>query len=333
MTGTATIAESLLPWHTAIWQQLALAIRQDRVPHALLLTGLPGVGKARVAHAFARALLCEQRNDDMQACGHCQPCHLAATDCAPDLHVLEPEEPGKAIRIDAVRQLGTVLQLTAHAGDYRVGIINPADAMNRNAANSLLKTLEEPAPGTVLILLTSHPHRLPATVRSRCQQLLVAPPDTVVASEWLQQASGRQDAALLLSLAGGAPLRALALAEAEIEGVREQMLADLLGIVKGQTDPLSTAKQWLERTPGQYLHWLSALLIDTLRLKCAANPPTLINKDLRKPLQALASRLDLLHINRRLDAVLRAIREAASPLNALLQLQALLIEFSPEHRT
>ena len=158
-------------WHATAWQQLQTSHRQQRLPHALLLSGEAGIGKAEFAARLAASLLCEQPHVDGQACGTCHACQRLGAQTHPDRFRLEPEEPGKAIKVDAVRQLIRNLSLTGHYGGYRVVTVEPAELMNTNAANAFLKTLEEPPANTLLILITASPARLPATIRSRCQPL------------------------------------------------------------------------------------------------------------------------------------------------------------------
>jgi DNA polymerase-3 subunit delta' len=162
---------SILPdWLQPGRNQLQQMIRQGRLPHALLISGSEGLGKRMLADWLAGTLLCEQSHGDVSACGQCSACGWFDNGWHPDLLRLEPEEAGKAIKVDQVRRLGASLGMTSHSGGYKITIVQPADAMNVNAANSLLKTLEEPTANTLLILLTATPGRLPATILSRCQR-------------------------------------------------------------------------------------------------------------------------------------------------------------------
>ena len=179
---------------------------RGRLPHALLISGQEGIGKRVLAIQLAHSLLCEQPGADGQPCGQCAACGWLQAGTHPDLLWLLPEEAGKAIKVDQVRALTSELCMTSHAGRYKVAIIQPADAMNRNAANSLLKTLEEPTDNTLVVLLTALPGRLPATIRSRCQQLQVAVPDALSARQWLQDTGMEPGQAIgYLKLAHGAP--------------------------------------------------------------------------------------------------------------------------------
>ncbi|HNF64555.1 MAG TPA: DNA polymerase III subunit delta', partial [Plasticicumulans sp.] len=174
-SGAGT-CEGLPPWLRGIWAQLAPALAAGRLPHALLLAGPEGLGKMAFAQALGEALLCESQRPDHHACGHCRACRLLAAGSHPDLHVVVPAEEGKAIRVDAIRELIGFAALTPQFGGRRVLRLAPAELLNVNAANALLKTLEEPAPGSHLILVSARPARLLPTVRSRCQTIRFAPP-------------------------------------------------------------------------------------------------------------------------------------------------------------
>src|SRR5690606_14968084 len=165
-----------LPWHAEAWTRLQAQIRRQALPHALLISGLPGLGKRRLAEQLAAALLCEAGRNELQACGRCRACRPLVQGAHPDLFVVTPEEEGRQVRVDQVRGLIDQLALKSQYGGYRVGLIDPADRMNAAAANALLKTLEEPPPGVVLLLVAARPSLLPATIRSRCQQLTLSPP-------------------------------------------------------------------------------------------------------------------------------------------------------------
>ncbi|MCL4747993.1 MAG: DNA polymerase III subunit delta', partial [Burkholderiaceae bacterium] len=223
---TAVTGVSSLPWLVPIITRLLG--QRERLPHALLVAGPAGVGKSILAGELARALLCESPMPDGRACRTCLACGWFDQRNHPDFRLLTPdaaeedlerrERPDKAsqdIRISQVRALAEFLAVGGHRGGRRIVVIDPADAMNAPAANSLLKTLEEPGENTVFVLVTSRPDRLAATVRSRCVALPVALPAAEVALEWLVSRTGasRADASAWVAAAAGAPFRALELAD------------------------------------------------------------------------------------------------------------------------
>jgi len=221
-----------LPW---LQQPLDDALRSQR-GHALLLHGAPGDGALQLAFTLAQAWLCEA--DAKRPCGHCGSCRLVQAHGHPDLTVLLPEtlrrelewplpddkidserKPSKQIRVDDVRHLIDRLTRTSARGRGKVALLFPAEALNLQAANALLKTLEEPAPGTRLLLGSAEPARLLPTVRSRCQLMRLATPSEDAAVAWLatQGVKDAADARVLLAACSGRPLDALALLQAGID--------------------------------------------------------------------------------------------------------------------
>ncbi len=180
-----------LPWLREPFAALAEAMASGRLPHAILIEGVDGVGKAALASRLSAALLCSEPDYGRRPCGKCKACRLFSADTHPDFRALEPEEGKQGIGIDQVRDLISALVLTGQLSTARVGLITPAHSMSRGAANSLLKTLEEPPAGTTIILLTSRPAALPATVRSRCQGIKVSSPSADVALDWLSRRTPR----------------------------------------------------------------------------------------------------------------------------------------------
>jgi DNA polymerase-3 subunit delta' len=217
------------PWTRPDLDRL-LAMRQA-LPHALLVHGPDGVGKAQLARHFAGAMLCESPLPDGDACGKCVACGWFAQSNHPDFRLLVPEadeeggegragraegkKASRAIRIQQIRALSEFLAVGGHRGGRKIVLITPADALNVPAANALLKTLEEPPGNTVFLLVTGHADALPATIRSRCVAVGVPLPAPEVALDWLAGQEGVEPggAPALLAAVGGAPLRALSLAE------------------------------------------------------------------------------------------------------------------------
>ncbi|MCW9088524.1 MAG: DNA polymerase III subunit delta', partial [Gammaproteobacteria bacterium] len=220
------------PWQIGLWQGLIQRLHEKRLPHALLLTGMAGMGKRDFATRFARAILCDSPAEDGSACGQCRGCLLMEAGTHPDYLKMEPEEEGKAIGIDAVRELTRFQALKSQYGRQRVIQLQPADALNTNSANALLKTLEEPAGETVLLLTTDRPMVLLPTIRSRCQQVVFRPVSGVAPEvvEWLaaRLPQGDHTPEVLLQMAGGAPLIALGLESEGELALREGTLYPVL---------------------------------------------------------------------------------------------------------
>jgi len=208
-------------------------IQREGLPHALLIHGAQGVGKLALAERIAQLILCEAPAAAKKPCGQCDGCRWFLGGNHPDFRRIEPEalrpaaepeegaeappaaarraKPSFDIKIDQVRELADFLHVGSHRGARRVALVHPAEAMNANAANALLKGLEEPPPAAMFLLVSHRPASLLATVRSRCVSLPVPIPARETALEWLR-AEGLKDPERGLAYAGGAPLRALAFA-------------------------------------------------------------------------------------------------------------------------
>lgn len=235
-----------MPWHTAALQALLDLATADRLPHALLLAGSAGIGKVRMANALAQALLCQSPSAGL-ACGNCRGCHLTAAGSHPDLFHLRPDEGKRLIRVDQVRELVEFCARTAQYDGYRVALVQPAEAMNRNAQNALLKTLEEPGRQTLLILVADQPSLLLPTVRSRCQLRQLPTPEDSAAMDWLSQQVGQSaHARALLNAAAGAPLRARALDSTTWFADRAKLLGACVAVVEGRQSVSSAAAALLE---------------------------------------------------------------------------------------
>ncbi|MCW8983687.1 MAG: DNA polymerase III subunit delta', partial [Gammaproteobacteria bacterium] len=178
---------TLYPWQIAQWNNIRWAVEQNRLSHALLLTGPEGMGKSHFAQALVTSLLCQSRGENLQACGECKSCQLYRSDSHPDFFKIAPEEPGKQIGVDAVRALGKFVALKPQQSIHKCILVEDTHMMNSNAANAFLKTLEEPNNNTHLILVTNQPAKLLATIKSRCQMIQFAPDLSETSQQWVEQ--------------------------------------------------------------------------------------------------------------------------------------------------
>ncbi|HKJ77620.1 MAG TPA: DNA polymerase III subunit delta' [Gammaproteobacteria bacterium] len=322
-----------LPWQQDAWARLQRRRSEGRLPHALLITGIPGIGKRYFAEAFLAALLCEGQGEG--ACGTCRGCRLLAAGSHPDRIAVQPEDEGKAIPVAAVRGLIERLTLRPQYGAWQVALVEPAERMNANAANALLKTLEEPNAGTLLILVSARPSQLPATIRSRCQQITLAAPEPEMGRAWLAaQAPRAQDAATLLALCGGAPLAALELADAGGLEDRAERLAEWEGVMTGRAAPEAVAARWYEQGAAAAVERLHGWLADMIRVAGAgADAGGLRNPDLAGRLQEMAVGLDLQTLFHQLDRVESVRRLVGGPANLQLQLEDLLVAWARAGRS
>ena len=319
-----------LPWHEHQWREIRTKIERGILPHALLLRGAEGLGKLDFACYLSSALLCSENGPDGNPCGHCRSCTLIRAGTHPDLiHITVPPEK-KTIGIDQIRELIDKLALTPQYATGKVVIISPADGLNHNAANSLLKTLEEPPPGAHLLLCSSRPARLPATIRSRCQQLVFQPPSLQEAREWL---CGRllegDDPDDLLQLAANAPLTALHFSEIGLPTIRQSLFRDFEEIAAGQGgNPCEISEQWLKLGLNESLYCLYSWTVDMIRLASGGEAARLANPEIRPQLYRLAELSDIRRLFRRLDKTRDMLNRLDLTLNPQLMLEDILIDWS-----
>jgi len=231
------------PWQGAQWAQLSRAFAASQLAHAYLFSGSEGLGKSLFADNFARYVLCLNPvvqstvgglADTDVACGICSNCIKCGAGNHPDILTIEPEEGSKNIKIDQIRWLSEFVIRSSHSGGAKVVIIAGAHLLNANAANALLKTLEEPNSNTHVLLVSDHPGRLVATIRSRCQKLAFQAPSANVAAGWLQAITGAGNVDAILEASDMRPLIALQLAEGDSLQARAQFLQSICDVKTGK---------------------------------------------------------------------------------------------------
>ena len=326
-----------LPWHRETLQSL-LADR-ERLAHAVLVQGRAGIGKLEFARALAAGALCESPRDGL-ACGVCPSCHWFEQGNHPDFREIVPEaaaeeeeegaeetpKPEKAkslyIKIEQIRDVMGFVSLTTHRAGYKVMLIHPADTMFPNAANALLKTLEEPPPRTLVILVTSQPARLLPTIRSRCRVVSLAPPPRDEALRWLRDEHVEAPEAALAT-AGGAPLLARDLAAPEETALRRRILDEL---ARGVGDVPAFAQGLEKGALGRFLFWMQTWIHDLVRVRLAGSPRHHV--EYAKALQARARSADLEALLALDRDIVEARRLASHPLNPRLVAEHLLMTYN-----
>ncbi len=216
---------------------LKKAIAQKRVGHAYLFSGINATGKKTLAYEFAKALNCETAENLHDACGECSSCKKAQHLSHADIISIEAE--GQFIRINAIREIQERMKFKPLEGRWRAVIIDEADKMNDSAANALLKTLEEPSAANILILISSRPYSMPATIISRCRHMRFNPLTTNAVTRYLVEQKGmdEQKSVLLAGLSGGSIGRALELDQEDIAFFRAEIMQLLMNAKKD--DPIS----------------------------------------------------------------------------------------------
>ncbi|HEX8595233.1 MAG TPA: DNA polymerase III subunit delta' [Pseudomonas sp.] len=317
------------PWQEALWQQMA---GRSQHAHAYLLHGPAGIGKRALAERLMASLLC-QRLEGLDACGQCKSCLLLAAGSHPDNYVLEPEEADKAIKVDQVRDLVSFVVQTAQMGGRKVVLIEPVESMNINAANALLKSLEEPSGNTVLLLVSHQPSRLLPTVRSRCVQQACPLPSEAMSLAWLADAlpaCTQEERNELLVLAAGSPLAAVSL---QAQGVREQRALVVDGVkklLKQQQSPTQLAEGWKDIPLLLLFDWFCDWSHLILRYQLTEDEEGLGLADMRKVLQYMAQKSNQGKVLDIQDWILAQRQKvmAKANLNRVLLLEALLVQWA-----
>ncbi len=253
----------LYPWQTEQWRSLSLQHEQQRLPHAIILSGVNGLGQLSLANKIVTKVLCEQ-SVTSAPCGCCHNCQVFAAGNHPDHSFVGPDESGKQIKIEQIRELKQKHTLTTNIAKWKTAIIWPAENMNISASNSLLKLLEEPQSNTLLILISVKPQLLPITIRSRCQKISLTVPTNKQAIEWIEEQEGKTykeiEIKQALSLANGAPIEALSLLSSDSLEFLEQIAKDFNAVLGGVANPVMLSQQWQKYDLSIVLHYLQLKL-------------------------------------------------------------------------
>jgi len=275
--------------------------RGQDLPHGVLLTGPKGIGKFLLAREIARSLLCAAA-ENLPACNECKGCHLFDAGSHPDYHFLTNEQtvetddsmlvspgeryleqasgpasnrtkPKRVIGVNQARALTEELRSTPHYGAGKAVVIYPADELNVNAANALLKVLEEPTPKTHFLLVTSALYALPPTVRSRCSHYRLPLPAEIEALAWLQRelSLDTEELKKLLDFANGSPLEAYKLFEKEAWPAGASLPTDLAAILAGKTTPAVISKKWGQTDIRMTIRWLQQQMLEAFRAGVGAD--------------------------------------------------------------
>ncbi|MEN6373820.1 MAG: DNA polymerase III subunit delta' [Smithella sp.] len=302
------------------------AIVQKRVGHAYLFSGINAIGKRTMAGEFAKALNCEQTDILYDACEKCSSCRKVQHASHADIIFIEAE--GQFIRINAIREIQERMKFKPLEGGWRVVIIDDADKMNDHAANALLKTLEEPSASNILILVSSRPYSMPATIISRCRHMRFNPLPTAAVSRFLIEQKGMdpQKACLLAGLSGGSIGKALELDQEDIAAYRAEIMQLVMKAKKD--DPISLLKLAShfgqdKKKIKQGMDIINSCFRDALIFKETRKQEMLINADNSPFIETLAQRLSGDQILQNIFLVARAWETIELNVNKTLTLETM----------
>jgi len=318
----------IAPWLEDAWRALDARVREKRVPHALLIAGSAGLGKRAFAEAFAARLLCTSPTAEGFACGTCRACSLRIAGSHPDsvsvtVGLRDDGKPRTEIVVEQIRELSARLSMTPQFGGLQVIRIDPAEFMNIAAANALLKTLEEPPPGSLIVLVSDRPARLLPTIRSRCRLVTLHAPQAHEALAWLRE-EAIPNPETALAAAGGAPLLARDLAVPEEVEFRRRLLAEL-SRPEG-AEPLVFAERFERGAVERFIHWMQTWVADLVEWRLAGRARYHGEHSRALAAKARTADLDRLFDLDRELATARGL--AAHPLNPRLLAEHLLMAYN-----
>lgn len=330
--------KDIYPWQKSDWARLQEL--RKRPAHGLLFKGSKGIGKLDLAINFAQSLLCQHPEAAGFACGKCPSCHWFEQGSHPDYRLIQPQalsldgeeaddpkpvsgkKPSKQVSVDQIRGLADFFGMSAHQGGRRVIVIHPAEAMNTNAANALLKSLEEPPPGLLFILVSHKPQQLLPTILSRCLSFALPAPDAASASRWLAE-QGVKNPADALAVSGFAPLQAVQLDEQLGGEEREKLLRAVRQPAALDVFALAEALQKTEQV--LVVQWLQQWSYDLSSMKLAGRLRYHPGEEaaIQKLVESVAP-MDLARLQKHLQT---AKREAQHTLNPKLFFESLLLAY------
>ncbi|WP_369986066.1 DNA polymerase III subunit delta' [Thalassolituus sp.] len=323
---------ALYPWQNTIWQNLVKRHAKSGLPHALLLTSTKGIGKHELTRTIARWLLCQsesKQHGDVSSC-QCHSCQLWEAGSHPDFMLCQPEDNSRQIRIDNVRKVNELIFQTPQISACQVVILRPAEVMNTNAANALLKTLEEPPGESYILLETERFGSVLPTIRSRCQRMTLPVPSREESIDWLaQQGVSQQDAVLALTRNGNAPVAAAEWLSSGTGAKQEKWAQELVQWTTHQLPLDKVASAWAKLEFQDVIQWFYQISCDALKAACGAPSVHLQFAEPVTELQArsVADTQLLITFQKKVQNMLGQLLSGASHYNKTLTTEALLLEW------
>ena len=305
-------------------------LNNRRARHAYLITGPQGVGRRTLAIRLAQALNCSRPVAPAIPCGECRACRLIEKAQHPDFSVVQGED-GRALKVDQIRELQRTLSLAPYEATYKIALLLRFEEANPNAANALLKTLEEPPPQVIMLLTASDAEALLPTIISRCEVIRLRPLSIEQVAEGLQTHWGlpAEEATLYAHLSGGRPGYAFKLSQnPEILAKRKSQLDDLQGLLRASrverfsyAEELAKDKAILQNTLQTWLTFWRDVMLQT-----AGSSPPLINIDREEEITTLAKQMDLASAQKTVNQLERAIDQIERYINARLVTEVLMLD-------
>lgn len=321
------LIHSPLPWHREAWEAFHQQVTKEQISHAFLISAEAQSGKRLFATLLAQWLLCEtpQRN---QACGKCGACLLSAAGNNPDFVILQPEEKSKIIKIDQVRDLKQFIETSSHSFGKRIVLLDSAENLNINAANALLKSLEEPPADVIFLLLSDRPKSVLATISSRCRALKLPKPTATQSLLWLATQApetASEELEFALDYAQGSPLRALITLVDDSAQRKRELGNDLLTVMRGQEIVSKMVSRYYKNDAADVLNVLSYWLGVLVKFQVSGNKALVKGRTLQQaatliPDQAAQGRAFSCALLGLYDNVCEAQTQVASVSNPNMQL-------------
>ena len=320
----------IYPWLKENWQQATRYLKDDRLSHAILLSGPDAIGKLEFCLSYIQLLNCTSPTVDNFACGECKDCRLFNAKTHPDVRMInvddsEEQKKSDQIKIDDVRDINQFMTLSRQQGNYKVVCINIAENLNHNAANALLKTLEEPPENSILFLVSHRADTLLATIKSRCQIWKFKLPNSEQAITWLNSKEKTSQWGALLNVAGGRPLLAFDMKLSGLGENREVYYQDLEQFIQGKAKVTKVSANHQDQPLERLVTWQQAWCADLVRCHYNNQPVTLENPDIRRSLHSLVGRVDLHLLFGFMDKLIELRRFSSAPLNKRLFIEDMLI--------
>ncbi len=313
------------PWQADQWQKSLHYLISKRLAHAILISGPSAIGKLEFCLSYIQRMNCTQPTKENNACGVCSDCHLFQVRTHPDIRMINVDEDVDQIKVDDIREINQFMSLSRQQGLYKIVCINQADLMNKNAANALLKTLEEPPANSILFLISHRADTLLATIKSRCQIWRFCVPSEKQSLNWLQQQTESAAWETLLPVSGNRPLLALELFETGLGEARTAFYHDISQLMQHKEKVTKISAKLQNEDLDMLISWLQGWCADLVRCSYMKEPVTLENPDIRRSLHSLVSRVDLQLLFSFWDKLIELRRFSSAPLSKRLFIEDMLI--------